>query len=149
MASSSTLTGNPACTRRAGLTFGGASLLALFDSARAQSSAEGFLDEAFRLRDDAVAAGDQPYGAVVVLDGRIIGRGRSRVVSDRNIDHHAERLAARDAQLQLGRQDLSRAVIYSTAIPCGVCQPALAQAGIARMIHGRAATDAGAPRAGG
>jgi tRNA(adenine34) deaminase len=138
-----------ACTRRAGLALGGASLLALFETAKAQSSAESFLDEAFRLRDQAVAAGDQPYGAVVVLDGRIVGRGRSRVVSDRNIDHHAERLALREAQALLGRQGLPGAVIYSTAIPCGACQPALARAGISRMIHGRAATDAGAPGAGG
>jgi tRNA(Arg) A34 adenosine deaminase TadA len=97
------------------------------------------------MRDEAVAAGDQPYGAVVVMDGRIVGYGPSRVVSDRNPDAHAERVALWAAQAALGRKDLTGAVIYSTSIPCAACQRALAAAGVARMFHGHDATNAGAP----
>lgn len=109
-------------------------------------TAEAAIAEAFRLRDQAVAAGDQAYGAVVVLDGRIVGFGPSRVVQDGNLDAHAERVALWDAQARLGRRDLAGAVIYSSSRPCALCQRALAAAGVARMIHGRDRTDAGAPR---
>ncbi len=139
--------GPETASRRDALRVSGASLLALFAmDVNAQSPAERFIAAAFRLRDDAVAAGDQPYGAVLVLDGRMVGQGRSRVVSDRNSDHHAERVALWDAQRSLGRQDMAGAIIYSSAIPCLACQRELARANVARMIHGRSASDAGAPR---
>jgi tRNA(Arg) A34 adenosine deaminase TadA len=136
--------------REAAALVSGAALMALFAPARASAEdARVFMAEAFRMRDEAVAAGDQPYGAVIVMDGRIIGRGRSRVIADRNNDHHAERLALSAAQSALGRDDLAGAVIYSTSIPCGACQPALARARLARMVYGTSAKDGGAPRAGG
>jgi tRNA(Arg) A34 adenosine deaminase TadA len=144
------MTERPEPTRRDGMVLSGAAALALFGpGARAQSPADRFIAEAFRLRDEAAAAGDQPYGAVLALDGWIVGRGRSRVVSDRNADNHAERMALRDAQTALGRQDMSGAVIYSSSVPCLACQAALARANVSRMIHGQGAADAGAPRAGG
>jgi tRNA(Arg) A34 adenosine deaminase TadA len=135
-------------TRRDGLLLSGGALAAMFGPpAMAEPAAGPFIAEAFRLRDQASAAGDQPYGAVLVLGGQIVGRGRSRVVSDRNVDHHAERVALWDAQRALGRQDMSGAVVYSSSIPCPACQAALARVNVARMIHGPGAADAGPPRA--
>ncbi|MCU0818139.1 MAG: nucleoside deaminase [Beijerinckiaceae bacterium] len=121
-------------------------LLGLFDARRAEAQGDAFAAEAARQRDAAVAAGDQPYGAVVVLDGRIIGKGASRVITDRNPDAHAERIALWDAQRQLGREDLSGAVIYASSPPCAICQRALAKARISRMRVGPDARDHGAPR---
>jgi tRNA(Arg) A34 adenosine deaminase TadA len=137
----------PHLTRRQGLA-AGISLLGLFDARRAQAQGDDFAAEAARQRDAAVAAGDQPYGAVVVLDGRIIGKGPSRVITDRNPDAHAERIALWDAQRQLRREDLSGAVIYATSPPCTICQRALAKARISRMRVGTDARDHGAPRGG-
>lgn len=137
------------CSRRkVAALVGGGALLGLFpDPVRAQSGRTAqFIAEAFRMRDQAVAAGDQPYGAVIVLSGEIVGCGASRVVADRDNDRHAERVALKDAQTRLGREDLSGAVIYSSSVPCMVCQPVLARFGVARMIHGRQASDAGPPR---
>jgi tRNA(adenine34) deaminase len=114
---------------------------------RAQDgSAARFIAEADRMKQAAVARGDQAYGAVVVRDGAIVGYGPSRVVQDGNPDAHAERVALLDAQRRLGTNDLSGAVIYSTSRPCPVCETALARANIARMVHGPAATDAGKPQ---
>ncbi len=93
----------------------------------------------------AIASGDQAYGAVIVRGGVIIGYGPSRVIVDRNIDAHAERVALWDAQKRLGSADLAGAVIYSTSRPCSVCQPALRQAGVARMYHGADGVDGGRP----
>jgi adenylosuccinate lyase len=60
-----------------------------------------FIAEAARMKREAEASGDQPFGAVVVKDGSIIGYGPSRVIVDRNPDAHAERVALWDAQRRL------------------------------------------------
>lgn len=107
-----------------------------------------FAVEAARQRDLAIAAGDQPYGAVVAFEGRIAGYGPSRVVVDRDPDAHAERVALADAARHLTPDQLARAVIYATSRPCSICQAALARARIARMYVGPDAVDAGPPAGG-
>jgi tRNA(Arg) A34 adenosine deaminase TadA len=104
-----------------------------------------FLAEAERMRRQAVGAGDQPYGAVLVLDKTIVGYGPSRVVVDRNPNAHAERVAIWAAQKALGRKDLTGAVLYSTSRPCSACETVAAEANVARMIYGEG-VDAGQPR---
>jgi tRNA(Arg) A34 adenosine deaminase TadA len=105
-----------------------------------------FIAEAERMKAMAVGAGDQPFGAVVVLDSVVVGFGPSRVVVDRNREAHAERTAIADGQRRLGRADLVGAILYSTSRPCSACERAAAIAQISRMIFGADATDAGAPR---
>jgi len=129
------------CTRR---TFVLASLGAVV--ATCARAANEFVAAAFRMKEDAIATGDQPYGAVVVRDNQIIGWGPSRVRELGEWVGHAEREAMRDAQRRLGRDDLSDCVMYSTSRPCGTCERAAAQAKLARVYHGPDATDAGAPR---
>ena len=90
--------------------------------------------------------GDQPYGAVLVLDDKLVGQGPSRVVKNQNADAHAEREAIRDAQRKLGREKLPGAVLYSTSRPCSRCEAAAAEAGVSRMYFGPSLTDAGVPR---
>lgn len=99
------------------------------------------------MKDEALARGDQPYGAVLVVDGRIAGYGPSRVNTDRNPDAHAERVALWDAQRRLGRQTLDGAMVYATSRPCLACRKALAAAGVQRMLVGATAEDAGRPEA--
>jgi tRNA(Arg) A34 adenosine deaminase TadA len=99
------------------------------------------------MKQQALSWGDQPYGAVLVLDGALVGEGPSRVVKTGNPDAHAEREAIADAQRRLGRQALHGAVLYSTSRPCRLCEAAAARAGVGRMVFGAALTDAGAPRA--
>jgi tRNA(adenine34) deaminase len=132
------------CTRRAALGLAAAVLLSPRATA-APGEHQEFIDAAFRMREDAVRAGDQPFGAVVVKARRIIGFGPSRVVQRKDAAAHAEREAIRDAQDRLGNRDLSGCVLYSTSRPCALCEAAAARAGIARMFFGREATDAGAP----
>lgn len=90
--------------------------------------------------------GDQSYGAVLVLHGRIVGEGPSRVVRNNDMNAHAEREAIRDAQRNLGRASLAGAVLYSTSRACSLCEAAAAKAGVSRMYHGSELTDAGVPR---
>jgi len=95
-------------------------------------------------RDDAVRAGDQAYGAVVVKDGRVVGDGPSRVVARNDPTAHAEMEAIRDAARRLGTRDLSGCVLVSTSRPCGMCESAAAWARIDRMVYGDG-TDGGQP----
>jgi tRNA(adenine34) deaminase len=90
--------------------------------------------------------GDQPYGAVLVADGAIIGDGPSRVIKRNDPTAHAEREAIRDAQRRLGRSNLAGSVLYSTSRPCRQCEMAAAEANVARMFYGQELSDAGQPR---
>ena len=109
-------------------------------------SREAFMTRAFAAREEAVRAGDQSYGAVMVKDARIVGWGPSRVVVDRDPTAHAEMQAVRDAARRLETRHLSGCVIYATSRPCAMCEAALYWAGVRRIVHGAALIDAGAPR---
>lgn len=101
---------------------------------------------ALAMRELALSWGDQPYGAVLVLGGQVVGDGPSRVVRNGDPSAHAEREAIRDAQRRLGRQQLAGSVLYSTSHPCRSCEAAAAEAQVSRMVFGPDLTDAGAPR---
>ena len=109
-------------------------------------SREAFMRRAFALRDSAMRAGDQPYGAVIVKDGRIVGEAPSRVVGAGDPTAHAEMEAIRDAARRLGTRDLAGCEIYTSTRPCPMCEAAAYWAGIARIRHGADAADAGPPR---
>jgi tRNA(Arg) A34 adenosine deaminase TadA len=115
--------------------------------ARAQAvDREPFMRRAFELRRLAVERGDQPYGGVVVRDGRIVGEAGSAVVVRRDPTAHADIEAVRDAARRLGTADLSGGEIYLTSRPCPMCETACYWARISRIWVGEAITDAGSPR---
>ena len=105
-----------------------------------------WFEAAAAMRRLAESWGDQPYGAVLVADGAIIGDGPSRVIQRNDPAAHAEREAVRDAQNRLGRSDLTGSVLYSTSRPCRQCETAAAEANVARMYFGRELNDAGQPQ---
>ena len=105
-----------------------------------------WIDAAASMKRLAESWGDQPFGAVLVADGAIIGDGPSRVVQRNDPTAHAEREAIRDAQRRLGRTSLQGSILYSTSRPCRQCESAAAEAQVARMIYGDKPDDAGQPR---
>ena len=136
------------CTRRTAIALAAG---LVFTSGRAISQRHEpdrkWYDAAASMQRLAESWGDQPYGAVVVLDNQLVGEGPSRVVKNQDSTAHAEREAIRDAQRNLGRASLSGAVLYSTSRPCNLCEAAAAQAGIRRMYFGPMLADAGTPGA--
>lgn len=98
------------------------------------------------MRQHAIAAGDQPFGAVLVAPNGVVAEGPSRVVTESNPDSHAERVAIREAKRLLATESLAGAVLYSTSRPCRLCEHAAAQSGVIRMYFGPQLLDAGAPR---
>ena len=108
-----------------------------------------FLAHAFAMRDLALRRGDQPYGAVVVKDGRIVGQSPSRVVTGKDPTAHAETEAIRDAARRLGTRNLGGCVLFSSSPPCAMCETAAYWASVDRMVHGSSGTDGGRPKYGG
>jgi tRNA(adenine34) deaminase len=103
------------------------------------------MQRARALRDEAVRAGDQPYGAVVLRGTQIAGEAPSRVVTAKDPTAHAEMEAMRDAARKLGSRDLFGCTLVSTSRPCRMCESAAGEARIARMVYGDAMIDAGPP----
>jgi tRNA(adenine34) deaminase len=91
----------------------------------------------------AAAAGDVPVGAVIVLDGAIIGRGRNRRELDRDPTAHAEIVALREAARQLSQWRVE-ATLFVTQEPCPMCAGALVNARIKRLVYGCTNPKAGA-----
>jgi tRNA(adenine34) deaminase len=98
------------------------------------------LDEARRAR----AAGEVPIGAVVALDGAIMGRGFNQPIGVADPTAHAEIVAMRDAARRLGNYRLTGAVLCVTIEPCLMCVGALVHARIATLVYGAAEPRSGA-----
>ena len=98
------------------------------------------LGEARRARD----AGEVPIGAVVVLDGVIVGRGFNQPISAADPTAHAEIVALRDAARHAGNYRLTGAVMCVTIEPCLMCVGALVHARIGTLVYGAAERKTGA-----
>jgi tRNA(adenine34) deaminase len=94
----------------------------------------------------AARAGEVPVGAVVVLDGAVIGRGHNRPIAGRDPTAHAEIVALRAAAAAAGNYRLPGATVYATIEPCPMCCGALLQARVARLVYGADDPRAGAVR---
>ncbi len=91
------------------------------------------IEEAF----DGISQGHGgPFGAVVVRDGKILGKGHNRVLVDHDPTCHGEVSAIRDACKNEGTHDLSGSVIYTTGEPCPMCLFACIWANIEKIYYG-------------
>ena len=98
---------------------------------------EKFMRRAIELSAQALAQeGARPYGAVVVMDGEIVGEGVNQTAAKFDPTSHGEVEAIRDACARLKTTDLSGAEIYTSCEPCSVCVAAMLMAGIGRMYYG-------------
>ena len=100
------------------------------------------LEEARR----AAARGEVPIGAVVVLDGEVIGSGHNQPIGASDPTAHAEIMALRDAGRHMKNYRLPGAALYATVEPCAMCCGAAIQARLARVVYGAADPKAGAAR---
>jgi tRNA(adenine34) deaminase len=94
----------------------------------------------------AAALGEVPVGAVIVVDGAIIGRGGNRRESAADPTAHAEILAIREASAAVGGWRLVGATLYVTQEPCPMCAGAIVNARIDRVVFGCDNPKAGAVR---
>jgi tRNA(adenine34) deaminase len=98
------------------------------------------LDEARRARD----AGEVPIGAVVAIDGVVVGRGFNQPISAGDPTAHAEIVAIRAAARAAGNYRLTGATLCVTVEPCLMCVGALVHARIGTLVFGAAEPKSGA-----
>ena len=103
-----------------------------------------YMREALALAREAWTAGEVPVGAVVVLDGVIVGRGFNAPISRHDPTAHAEIRALRDAAERLGNYRLPGCSLYVTLEPCTMCMGAIFHARIARVVYGASDPKTGA-----
>jgi len=102
------------------------------------------MEEALREAQRALEAGEVPIGAVVVLGGKVVGRGSNRNITDSDPTAHAEILALRQAGAQVGNHRLEDCELFATIEPCPMCAGAMVHARLKRLIYGANDPKAGA-----
>ena len=97
-----------------------------------------FMREALAGARLAYDAGEYPVGAVVVRDGKVVGRGHNAQALLCDPTAHAEVIAIRDACRATNARKLTGATLYTTLEPCPMCRAAIVEADIARVVFGAA-----------
>src|SRR5437667_11120261 len=103
-----------------------------------------FMGEALRQAARAFAAEEVPIGAVVVREGRIIGRAYNQVELLKDATAHAEMLALTQAEQVVGDWRLNECTLYVTKEPCPMCAGAIIHVRLARVVYGVGDPKAGA-----
>ena len=93
---------------------------------------------------EAAETGEIPVGAVVVVNGEIVARGRNSSVGEADPTGHAEIVALRHAATRLGNYRMPAATLYVTLEPCVMCVGAIVQARLSRVVFGAYDAKAGA-----
>jgi tRNA(adenine34) deaminase len=105
---------------------------------------EEWMDKALMLAKKAAEEGEIPVGALIVREGRLIGRGHNRREKKKDVSSHAEIEALRKAEKKLQNWRLDKATIYVTLEPCLMCAGAILQARLGRVVYGAADPKEGA-----
>lgn len=102
-----------------------------------------YMEEAKKIADENLKTNDGgPFGACVVLNGKIIGRGSNLVIKENDPTAHAEIIAIREACKNINSYDLSECEIYTTCFPCPMCLSAIVWANIKMVYYGNTKEDA-------
>ena len=93
---------------------------------------------------EGIAAGQSPFGAVIVRDGTVVVAAHNTVWRDTDPTAHAEVNAIRKAAARLGRIDLRECTLFSTCEPCPMCLAATHWSKIERLVYGATIDDTAA-----
>ncbi|WP_339487477.1 tRNA adenosine(34) deaminase TadA [Pseudomonas sp. EL_65y_Pfl2_R95] len=108
-----------------------------------RSQDQHFMREALLLAEHGAVLGEVPVGAVLVQDGKIIGRGFNCPISTHDPSAHAEMMAIRDAARQLDNYRLPGSTLYVTLEPCSMCAGLIVHARVERVVFGATEPKAG------
>jgi tRNA(Arg) A34 adenosine deaminase TadA len=100
-----------------------------------------FLKHAIELARQARAAGNHPFGALLVLDGRVVLTARNTVATDGDPTAHAETNLITSAIRQFSSDQISRTVLYTSCEPCAMCVGKMYWAGIRSVVYALSAEE--------
>ena len=102
-----------------------------------------FMKEAIRLAESNLKTNyGGPFGACIVKDGKIIGKGSNHVLANNDPTAHAEVMAIRDACKNINSYDLSGSELYTSCYPCPMCLSAIIWSNIKTVYYGNTQLDA-------
>ena len=100
-----------------------------------------FMAEAVRLAKAAVAHGNEPFGAVLVKDGKIVCNNENQIYTRHDLTYHAELGLIRKFAEESGITDLSDYTLYSSCEPCFMCSGAMVWTKLGRLVYGASSID--------
>jgi tRNA(Arg) A34 adenosine deaminase TadA len=95
-----------------------------------------YIRQCYALADEAVAHGNHPFGALLVLDGRVVATACNDAVISGNPTRHAEMMLLAESLASVPLQARSRAVLYTSTEPCVMCAGAIYWSGISTVVFG-------------
>ncbi|WP_434522285.1 nucleoside deaminase [Halorubrum sp. AS12] len=95
-----------------------------------------YVDRAIELAEAAVAAGDTPFGALLVVDGEVVREARNETRTGDDVAAHPELTLARWAARELDADEPAACAMYASTEPCPMCATAIHYAGIDRVVFG-------------
>ena len=102
----------------------------------ADANHERFMREAYRLAQQSVERGDEPFGALLVWRGEIALRADNTVITGRDATNHAETNLMRLANQKFDKQFLAQCTLYTSTEPCLMCCGAIYWSGVRRVVYG-------------
>ena len=102
-----------------------------------------YMIEAIKIAEDNLKTNvGGPFGAVVVKDGKIIGKGSNHVLKNNDPTAHAEIMAIKDACKNINSYDLNGCILYTSCYPCPMCLSAIIWSNIKKVYYGNTKEDA-------
>lgn len=102
---------------------------------------EQFLRQAIALAKQARSEGNHPFGALLVLDGKVVLTAKNSVITDRDPTAHAETNLVARAIREVAPKDLGRAVLYTSCEPCAMCVGKMYWAGVRFVVYALSAEE--------
>lgn len=95
-----------------------------------------FMAQCLELARTSVAKGNEPFGAMLVKDGRVVMRAENTINTDKNITHHAETNLLAAVYRKLGHTGAHGTTLYTSCEPCAMCSGVIYLMGVSRVVYG-------------
>ncbi len=97
---------------------------------------EEYIKRTYQLANSAQAKGNHPFGALLVIDGKVVFSAENSVITDSDVTKHAELNLVSKATQALDAKLLSKSMLYTSTEPCAMCIGAIFWAGISTIVYG-------------
>jgi len=104
---------------------------------------EEYIKETYQLARSAEEKGNHPFGALLVIDNKVVITAENSVVSDSDITRHAELNLVSKVTQELDPENLRQSILYTSTEPCAMCTGAIFWAGISNIVYGCSAATLG------